>query len=503
MPIWHLESAATRQPHEAAHASLRFIAEQALSRAAGAPLVAGNRVALLRDAGENYPAWLDAIGQARQSILVESYIFSEDAVGNEFAEAMMAAARRGVRVRVLQDWLGGRKEASHHFWARLQQAGVEFRWFNPFRFESPLGWLRRDHRKSLVVDGRIGFVTGLCIAARWKGDPARGVPPWRDTGIEIEGPAVADLAQAFSRTWADAGPALEAQDLPRREEMPAAGEIALRVIATEPSTTGIYRLDTLVAAMAKRTLWLTDAYFIGLPSYIQALRAAALDGVDVRLLVPGSSDLGFVKRLGAAGYRPLLISGIRVFEWNGSMLHAKTAVADGRWARVGSTNLNLASWMGNWELDVSVEDEGFAREMEQAYEEDLANSTEVTLGLQTRRTGARGRPVTRHREGSAVATAGAIRVGNTVGAALGGYRVLGAAEAKLLFGGGIALLVLAALVVLLPWVFIVPAAVLAAWLGVTLIIDGVRLRRGRRLPSAGSSPDPAPPEVSSNGREGT
>lgn len=493
LPVLRLESGAARQGPDVAHASLRLVGEQALSRAAGAPLVTGNAVALLRDAPANYPAWLEAIGQARRSIFVECYIFAEDSVGNEFAAAMIAAARRGVRVRVLQDWLGGRSEASRHFWSRLRQSGVEVRWFNPFRLESPLGWLRRDHRKSLVVDGRIGFVTGLCIAARWAGDPARGVPPWRDTGMRIEGPAVADLAHAFSRTWAEAGPALEADELPRREEMAVAGDVALRVIATEPATAGTYRLDTLVAATARKTLWLTDAYFIGLPSYVQALRAASMDGVDVRLLVPGSTDLGLVKRLGAAGYRPLLTAGIRVFEWNGPMLHAKTAVADGRWARVGSTNLNLASWMGNWELDVAVEDVGFAGEMEKTYEEDLASSTEVMLGLPSRRLAAAGRPTgPRHREGSAVAAAGAIRVGTTVGAALGGYRVLGPAEAKLLVGGGATLLACAVLAILLPWMFIVPGALLAAWFGVTLLIDAVRLRRGRSLPSDGGRDAPAP-----------
>lgn len=476
------------EPAGAAIASLRPVAEQALSRAAGAPLISGNRVELLRDATENYPAWLGAIERANRSITLESYIFADDAVGNRFADTMIAAAERGVRVRVLQDWLGARGEASHHFWARLRQGGVEVRWFNPFRFEAPLAWLRRNHRKSLVVDGRIGFVTGLCIAARWAGDPARGIPAWRDTGIQIEGPAVADLAHAFARTWVEAGPP-EPEALPQREEIVAAGDISIRVIATEPATTGIYRLDTLIAALSRRTLWLTDAYFIGLPSYVQALRVAAMDGVDVRLLVPGASDLGFVKRLGTAGYRPLLEAGIRLFEWNGPMLHAKTAVADGRWARVGSTNLNIASWIGNWELDVAVEDTGFASEMERTYEADLANSTEVLLG-QPRRPPIGGRPrlagSNRAREGSAVATAGAIRVGNTVSAALGGHRVLRPAEAGLLIAGGLGLLAAAIIAMLLPWVLVAPMAIAAAWLGVTLIVNGLKLRRerARRLRAA-------------------
>jgi len=254
----------------------------------------------------------------------------------------------------------------------------------------------------------------------------------------------------------------------------------LRVIATEPATAGTFRMDTLIAGLARRTLWLTDAYFVGLPSYVQALRAAAMDGVDVRLLVPGSSDLGIVKKLGTAGFRPLLASGIRVFEWNGPMLHAKTAVADRRWARVGSTNLNLASWMGNWELDVAIEDEAFAGEMEDAYRADLANATEVLLGLPRRRPAEPGRRVAgtkRGREGSAVATAGVIRIGGTVSAALGGHRVLRPAEASLLIATGLVLIAIAALAIAFPRAIAVPIAVVAAWLGITLFIDAVKLRR--------------------------
>ena len=456
------------------------MAEQALTRAAGAPLIAGNRVRLLRDATENYPAWLAAMEKAERSITIESYIFADDEVGNRFADVLGDAARRGVRVRILQDWLGARGEATRHFWSRLRDSGVDVRWFNPFRFGAPLAWLRRNHRKSIVVDGCLGFVTGLCIASRWAGDPARGIPAWRDTGLSIEGPAVADLSRAFARTWAEAGPA-EAETMLNREEVPPVGDISLRVIATEPATTGIFRLDTLVAAISRRSLWLTDAYFIGLPTYVQALRAAAADGVDVRLLVPGSSDLGIVKTLGTAGYRPLLEGGIRVFEWNGPMLHAKTAVADGRWARVGSTNLNIASWMGNWELDVAVEDARFAAEMEACYEHDLGNATELVLGQRRRRATDRPRQVggNRAREGSAVATAGAIRMASTVSAAVGGHRVLRPAEASLLLAVGAVLVAAAAVTLFFPWILVVPFAIAAVWIGVTLLVNGLKLRRGR------------------------
>ena len=162
------------------------------------------------------------------------------------------------------------------------------------------------------------------------------------------------------------------------------GQVDLRVVATVPNTAGLYRLDQLIAAMARRSLWISDAYFVGVAPYVQALSAAARDGVDVRLLVPGTSDVPAVAAISRAGYRPLLEAGVRVFEWNGSMMHAKTAVADGRWARVGSSNLNLASWIGNCELDLAIEDEAFARCMEAQYESDLGNATEIVLKLPRR-----------------------------------------------------------------------------------------------------------------------
>jgi cardiolipin synthase A/B len=462
--------------------ALRVLGEQALSRAAGAPLVPGNRVRLLRDATENHPAWLAAIEAARQTVHLESYILADDLVGNRFADALAACAGRGVRVRVLHDWLGDRGEAGRRFWQRLRAAGVEVRTFNPFRFDAPLAWLWRNHRKSLVVDHRIGFVTGVCIADRWAGAPERGVPPWRDTGVEIEGPAVADLAAAFAAAWADAGPPLPEQDLGARGDAVHAGDVALRIVATEPATAGLYRLELLVAVLARHRLWITDAYFVGFPSYTQALRAAALDGVDVRLLVPGTSDLGIVKRLGVAGYRPLLEAGVRVFEWNGPMLHAKTAVADGRWARVGSSNLNVASWMGNWEMDVASEDPGFAHQMEVAFAEDLENATEVVLEAAR---GLRGHAPEhpssgpREREGSAVAAAGALRLGNAVGAALGGRRVLGPADSGPLAWAGVALLCAALVAMFFPHAVLVPVIVVQVWFGATLVARAIRMRRGR------------------------
>ncbi|NDP42025.1 MAG: phosphatidylserine/phosphatidylglycerophosphate/cardiolipin synthase family protein, partial [Aromatoleum sp.] len=353
-------------------------ADHAFARAAGSNPIGGNAVRLLLDAAENYPAWLEAIERAERVILFESYIVDDDRIGREFADALAARARAGVQVFVLCDWLGAPHAGA--LWSLLRSAGAEVRIFNPPRLQSPLQWLTRDHRKTITIDGGVGFVSGLCVSAKWLGDPARRLEPWRDTGIEILGPAVVELEHAFAQVWAICGDtALPADVIKAAGVAEHAGDVRLRVIAGAPSATGTYRLDLVIASLARRNLWLTDAYFVGNAPYVQALAAAARDGVDVRLLVPGASDLPALSALSRANYRPLLEAGVRVFEWRGTMLHAKSAVADGLWSRVGSTNLNVASWMNNYELDVAIEDAGFAQQMSAQYDKDLARATEIVL----------------------------------------------------------------------------------------------------------------------------
>jgi len=244
-----------------------------------------------------------------------------------------------------------------------------------------------------------------------------------------------------------------------------------------PNTAGLYRLDQLIAGMARTNLWLTDAYFVGVAPYVQALIAAARDGVDVRLLVPGSSDIPAVGSLSRAGYRPLLEAGVRVFEWNGSMLHAKTAVADGRWARVGSSNLNLASWIGNCEIDVAIEDQAFARLMEAQYEQDLTRATEIVLKMPRRRRGASGSARGSAGGSSGRAAAGALRIANSIGAAITNRRVLGPAECAPLLFAGVLLFLAAALAALWPRLVAWPLAALALWIGASLVVRYAELRR--------------------------
>lgn len=473
--------------------SLQEVYDRAFTRATGAPLIGGNAVRLLRDAAENYPAWLDAIRAASQSILFESYIFKDDAVGREFADALEAKARAGVSVRVVYDWLGSR--GSNALWERLRSAGAEVRPFNPFRPDRPLGWLMRDHRKTIVVDGRVGFVSGLCVSAAWLGNPSRRFDPWRDTGLEIRGPAVAELQRAFGLVWIACGGLPFDPVLSPVDTVEVQGGVAVRVVAGMPSTAGLFRLDQLIASTAARYLWLTDAYFVGVAPYVQALCAAARDGVDVRLLVPGASDIPLVQPLSRAGYRPLLAAGVRVFEWNGTMLHAKSAVADGIWSRIGSTNLNFASWIQNWELDIAIEDAGLATRMAAMYEDDLANSTEIVLTRRYRvrsSVDASARRASRHAaSGSANrAAAGALAVGSTLGAALTGRRVLGPTESGVLIKLALATLVLAAVALWWPHVLAYPLAIAMGWAGLAMAAKAWRLRRQRSSTVTGQHVDP-------------
>lgn len=465
---------------------VKLATDQVFSRAAGAALLEGNQVELLCDACENYPAWKEAIAAARVYVHFEIYIFTDDEVGQEFSALLQEKARQGVQVRVIYDWLGAIGKTSGRFWRELRDAGAEVRAFNPPNLGEPLGWLRRDHRKCLVVDGEVAFVTGLCLGKVWTGDPEKNLAPWRDTGVLVRGPAVREVALAFAEMWSQVGEPLPAEIVP---EPPAAdpgaqhpdraGDIAVRVVAASPGTGSIFRLDLAVASAAHKTLWLTDAYYAGTSSYVEALRAAAQDGVDVRLLVPGrGSDIAVVQAISRAGYRSLLEAGIRVFEWNGPMIHAKSAVADGRWARVGSTNLNISSWVGNWELDLVIENEGFARLMEEQYLADLECATEVVL--QSRRVLPAGEHRARRRlrggGGSAGRAAmGAIRMGRVLGAVMTS-KLLGPAEARLMERSGLLLVVLSPIAVLWPQVIAWPFAFFALWLGISLVIGALRAR---------------------------
>jgi cardiolipin synthase len=469
---------------------LEALASQSFCRVADAQQSNGNQVRLLRDGPATFTAWLDAIGKAQRNVHLENYIIEEDATGQAFADALIAAVRRGVQCRVLYDWLGCLTRTSAKFWHRLTEAGVEVRRYNPPRLLNPLRWISRDHRKVLCVDGEVAFTGGLCIGHDWVGDPARNIPPWRDTAIEIHGPAVAHIDAAFADSWdAAAGLVNRIRDMPHAANTQTGGT-DVSVIAGRPDSMGLYRLEQLVAEIAARSLWLTDGYFVATTAYVRALAGAARAGVDVRLLVPGSSNWPLVGALSKSAYRPLLQAGVRVFEWNGPMVHAKTAVADGCWTRIGSSNSNLASWVSNRELDVTIKDSDLAARMEAMYEEDMLNSTEVVL--------ARGmtgvaKPVSSDgRQYSLPSTAsagrllsGAIGLGSTLSASFSHRRVLQPGESLVVLGGGLALVLLGIIAILLPRLIAWVIAAAAIWPGAGLLFQSLKLWRADKRDSGG------------------
>jgi cardiolipin synthase len=423
---------------------------------------------------------MQAIESAEKWIHFESYIIHDDRVGRDFADLLRNKARQGVKVRLIYDWLGAVGNAGRRFWNYLAAGGVDVRCFNPPKLDSPLGWISRDHRKLITVDGRVGFISGLCVGQRWMGYPEKKIDAWRDTGVAIEGPGLTEIEKAFADAWAATGDPLDVSETRADRANDEPGDTDLRIVATVPSTGNLYRVDLLIAALARRTMWLADAYFVGTTAYVQALCAASEAGVDVRLLVPGTNDVPVIRSVSRAGLRPLLESGVRVFEWNGSMMHAKTAVVDGHRARVGSTNLNLTSWLGNWELDVIVEDERFAHQMEKAYLDDISRSTEIVLTTRRRRVTpaaprARGKRA-RRASGTRRAAAGVMRISRAVEAAITNRRHLGPAEAVIMFWGAALLTLISVVSYVWPGVLVYPVAVFCGWLALTLFIRAFKLR---------------------------
>jgi cardiolipin synthase len=356
---------------------------RAMDRAAGGRPIPGNRMTLLFDGPQIYPAMLERIAAATAWIHLDSYIIRSDATGRLFADALIERARAGVKVRILSDWLGsiGTRPS---YWRRLRNAGASVRLFNPPSLFHLSRNLTRDHRKLLVVDGSTAVTGGHCVGNEWAGRPEAGRQPWRDTAIAIDGPAAAAIDSAFSGVWRLTGPTLEPAEL--APDAPVRGDQEVRILAGEPGGVRASRATELLLAGAAERAWITDAYFVAPRDIYQSLLDAARGGVDVRLLVPGTSDLNHVQNLTRSGYRELLEAGVRIFEWRGPMLHAKTIVVDGRWIRVGSTNLNLSSLLANYEIDVLADGVGIAQTMEAQFRRDLDRSVEIRYrGTEVRR----------------------------------------------------------------------------------------------------------------------
>ena len=443
------------------------IVDRAMDRAAGGRPIPGNRVTLLYDGPQLYPAMLERIAAARRWVHFDNYIIRSDATGMLFADALIERARAGVAVRVLTDWIGS-MSTRRSYWRRLREGGVSVRIYNPPNLLRLRQNLTRDHRKLMVVDGITAVAGGHCIGDEWAGHTERNRQPWRDTGVAVDGPAAAVMDQAFDVVWRLAGDGLDESEL--LAEVPEQGPSSIRVVAGEPGGVRASRATELLLAGASERIWLTDAYLVAPPGIYQSLIDAARSGVDVRLLVPGTSDLTHVQGWTRVGYVDMLRAGIKIFEWRGAMLHAKTIVVDSRWIRVGSSNLNLSSLVANYELDIIAEDEGLGLEMESQFRRDTERSAEIRL---------RGPAFTGGRRRNAVAPEPVLestfhrpglreRRGRAVVAM---QQILSSARRTVLLPYSIALAILGVLFLFFPHVMAVVFAALSLWLALAAWLD--------------------------------
>ena len=358
----------------------------------GTPLSAGNKVSLLQDGPSTYQALYGAMAGAKNSIDMESYIIEDDEVGQRFARELKAAAARGVVVNLIYDGVGSLDTPKAYF-DDLAAGGVNTLQFNPVDpLKAKAGWdvNQRDHRKLTIIDGRTAFVGGINISSVYSGGsfsqrskerPGHGSKvPWRDTDLQIDGPVVGDFQKLFMDTWRrqKGRPLASADYFP---EIGRQGDVVVRAIggtSTEPSSQ-IYA--TLVSAIrsASTSILLANAYFDPDPQLLGAIADAARRGVDVQLLLPSVSDSWLVMSAGRRHYGELLEAGVKIYERQGALLHAKTTLIDGVWSAVGSTNLDWRSFLHNDEIDAVVLSASFGDQMRDAFQKDLAQSRQLTL----------------------------------------------------------------------------------------------------------------------------
>jgi cardiolipin synthase len=346
-----------------------------LSRIDQAPLTGANRVAVFFEGAEAFGSMVEAVEAAREEVLAESYIWKDDATGRMMLDALGRAAARGVAVRALADaW--GSSSTRRAYWQEMRRRGIEVRIFNPI-FPHLVLQPFRDHRKILVIDRRIAFTGGMNVADEYcvgaEGSSGRA---WRDTHARVEGPAAWEMAIVFSEAWDAAGGSdLELQPL----AVPADAPARVLVLDSRPGRGHGETASVLAAivAAARERVWITNSYFAPRRRAIAALAAAARRGVDVRLLLPGPTDVPIVRHAGHGWYESLRAVGVRIFEYQPAILHAKTAVADGFVSLVGSSNLDFRSFHFNAECNFLILDDDVGRALEAAFEKDLASSREI------------------------------------------------------------------------------------------------------------------------------
>jgi cardiolipin synthase len=356
----------------------------------GSPLSVGNKVELLQDGPNTYRSMFTAIDGARDHINMETYILEGDEVGQRFAAALIAKQRAGVQVNLIRDGVGTLNTPSE-FFKHLTDAGIKVLEFNPVNpATAKAGWEvnQRDHRKLLIVDGRIAFLGGINISSVYSSGSFSqsskvkpdGKLPWRDTDLRLEGPVVTELQKLFIETWEKQ----KGEPLAKRKYFPTInpkGHEVVRVIGSSPDDPYSLIYATLISALhsAQTEIRLTNAYFAPDQQLLTELKEAVARGVDVKLIVPSSTDSWLVFHAGRTRYTELLEAGVKIYERRGALLHVKTAVIDGVWSTVGSTNLDWRSFVHNQEVNAVVLGTEFGDKMRAVFAEDLAKSDEIIL----------------------------------------------------------------------------------------------------------------------------
>ena len=361
----------------------------------GSPLTTGNKVVLLQDGPSTYSAMFAAITAAKDHVNLETYILEDDEVGQRFAQLLIAKQRQGVQVNIIRDSVGtlGTPLA---FFQNLIDNGVnvlEFNPVNPLTARKAWALNQRDHRKLLIVDGSIAFLGGINISSVYSGgsfsQSSRARPDglaWRDTDLQLEGPVVAELQKLFLSTWEkQKGAALAPSAF--FPPLKSVGNHVVRAIGSTPDEAFSQIYATLMSAIAssETSVYLTNAYFAPDPQLLAALQAAAARGVDVKLILPSQTDSWLVFHAGRAYYAQLLAAGVKIYERRGVILHSKTALIDGVWATVGSTNLDWRSFLHNDELNAVVLGADFGAQVQAMFDKDLAASEMITLEMWQRR----------------------------------------------------------------------------------------------------------------------
>jgi cardiolipin synthase len=354
------------------------------------PIVPGNRADILLNGEEIFPALVDAIRSARRTITYAQYYFEDGPVARDLTDALADRCLAGVGVNILLDAFGSLAMPAAYV-DRLRRAGCHVVFFRPL---GPLALRRanhRNHRRILVVDGRVGFTGGSGVSRKWMGN-GRVEDHWRETDVRLEGPVVEYLQGAFAENWLEAtGMVLGGEAYFPRPHAPA-GSVHAQVVRSSPAggSFAMYTMFLLAIASARRTIYLTNPYFVPDETMTGALLDAVQRGVRIVVLVPGTIDHNLVREVSRANFGRLLRAGIEIHEYRAALLHAKTMVIDGVWATVGSTNLDNRSFALNDELNVVLYDGRVARRLEQVFADDLAHAARVDYA-EWRRRGLRAR----------------------------------------------------------------------------------------------------------------